>query len=133
MGIFTVNAKSGLPNGTTIFNHAGIFFDYNPVVMTNTVENIIGIPTAVTTLKKSTATTIYPNPANSELTINTGSNTYATAIITNTLGQVLMTQSLSSNDTKIKVSALTPGLYYLTLRGESGVEVKKFEKLYNCY
>ena len=131
--IFTVNAKSGLPNGTTIFNHAGIFFDYNPVVMTNTVENIIGIPTAVTTLKKSTATTIYPNPANSELTINTGSNTYATAIITNTLGQVLMTQSLSSNDTKIKVSALTPGLYYLTLRGESGVEVKKFEKLYNCY
>ena len=127
--IFTINAKSGLPNGTTIFNHAGIFFDYNPVVMTNTVENIIGTAAAVTTLNKNTETTIYPNPANNELTINTGSNTYATAIITNTLGQVLMAQSLSSNDTKIKVSALTPGLYYLTLRGESGVEVKKFEKL----
>ena len=127
--IFTVNAKSGLPNGTTIFNHAGIFFDYNPVVMTNTVENIIGTPAAVTAVNKNTATAIYPNPANNEISINTGSNSYATATITNTLGQVLMTQPLNSSDTKIKVSSLTPGLYYLTLRGESGVEVKKFEKL----
>lgn len=39
--VFKVNARAALPDSTTIFNHAGIFFDYNPVVMTNTVENII--------------------------------------------------------------------------------------------
>ncbi len=41
--VFTVKAKSGLADGATIYNHAGIFFDDNPVVMTNTIENIIGI------------------------------------------------------------------------------------------
>ena len=33
--MFNINTKAGLPNGTLIFNHAGIFFDDNPVVMTN--------------------------------------------------------------------------------------------------
>jgi len=41
--VFTVKAKNSLPDGATIYNHAGIFFDDNPVVMTNTIENIIGI------------------------------------------------------------------------------------------
>ncbi len=40
---FTIKAKSGLTDGTTIFNHAGIIFDDNPAVLTDTVENIIGI------------------------------------------------------------------------------------------
>ncbi len=43
MLIFNIKTKAGLPDGTTIFNHAGIFFDDNPVVMTNTIENVIGI------------------------------------------------------------------------------------------
>ncbi len=45
MVMFTINTRMGLPIGTTIFNHAGIFFDDNPVVMTGTVENMIGVPT----------------------------------------------------------------------------------------
>ena len=44
MVIFTINSKAGLPDCSKIFNHAGIFFDINPVVMTDTVENIIGLP-----------------------------------------------------------------------------------------
>ena len=43
MVVFNVKTKGGLPDGTLIFNHAGIFFDDNPVVMTDTVENIIGL------------------------------------------------------------------------------------------
>jgi uncharacterized protein YjdB len=41
--IFTVKTKAGLADGTTIFNHASIYFDDNAPVQTNTVENIIGI------------------------------------------------------------------------------------------
>ncbi len=40
---FTAMAKTGLPDGATIYNHAGIFFDDNPVVMTDTAINTIGI------------------------------------------------------------------------------------------
>ena len=41
--IFSVKTKPGLPIGTPINNRAGIYFDDNEVVMTNSVVNTIGI------------------------------------------------------------------------------------------
>jgi uncharacterized repeat protein (TIGR01451 family) len=126
--IFTINSKTGLPNGTKIDNRAGIYFDYNPVVMTNTVENIIGIPASVTTVSNNSKVDIYPNPANSELTIITGNGTYNTLNITNTLGQLLTTQPIIGQQTKVNVAELPAGMYYLTLKGDNGVKVQKFMK-----
>ncbi len=45
--MFNVNANYGVANGTHIDNHAGIFFDDNPVVMTDTSHNVILIPSLV--------------------------------------------------------------------------------------
>ncbi len=42
MLVYTVKTKTGLPDCTHIQGRAGIYFDENPVVMTNTVENITG-------------------------------------------------------------------------------------------
>ena len=127
--IFTINTKQGLPDGTKIDNRAGIYFDYNDVVMTNTAENIIGFPSGVTTVNNPSQVTLYPNPANDILTINTGNNTYNTLSITNTIGQSVLTQSISTPQTKVNVKSLPSGIYYVTLRGESGIKVQKFEKL----
>ncbi len=44
MVLFTVNARNGIADDTHISNRAGIYFDDNPVVMTNEVENITGLP-----------------------------------------------------------------------------------------
>jgi len=44
MVIFNIKTKAGLPSGAQIANYAGIFFDDNPVVMTDTVTNQIGLP-----------------------------------------------------------------------------------------
>ena len=127
---FNINTKAGLPNGTTVFNHAGIFFDDNPVVMTNTVEDIIGIPTTGTgTLTNRSNVSIYPNPANDELTIRTDNGTYSTATITNLLGQEVISQATPSSQTRVNISQLPTGMYYITLRGQSGVKVLKFEKM----
>jgi sugar lactone lactonase YvrE len=38
---FSIKAKAGLPNATDISNRAGIYFDDNPVVMTNEVHNLV--------------------------------------------------------------------------------------------
>ncbi len=127
--IFTINTKQGLANGTKIDNRAGIYFDYNDVVMTNTVENIIGVPSGVATIGNSSKVKLYPNPVSDELTINMDNGRYSTMSITNTIGQVMMTQSLNTLLTKVNVQALPGGIYFLTLRGESGVKVMKFEKL----
>ncbi len=43
MVVFTVKTLNGLADGTTISNEAGIYFDDNPVVMTNSVANLTGI------------------------------------------------------------------------------------------
>ncbi len=42
--MYTINAKRGLSDGTAIYGHAGIFFDDNPVVLTNVVTNNILTP-----------------------------------------------------------------------------------------
>ena len=48
MLVFNIKTKAGLSAGTTIFNHADIYFDDNPPVITDTVENIIAIPVTPT-------------------------------------------------------------------------------------
>lgn len=44
---FRVKVKRGLPDGIIIPNRVGIYFDDNKVVMTNQVENTIGMPPIV--------------------------------------------------------------------------------------
>lgn len=56
MVMFNIKPRGGLTNGTTISNHAGIFFDDNPVVMTGTVVNTIFTPQI--TVSTSPGTTI---------------------------------------------------------------------------
>ena len=126
---FNINTLSGLPNGTSIFNHAGIFFDDNAVVMTDTVEDIIGIPTGIAAVNNASKVIIYPNPANDQLTISIDNATYSSASITNVFGQQLLSQAINSAQTLVNVKALPAGMYYITLRGDSGVQVLKFEKL----
>jgi trimeric autotransporter adhesin len=41
--MYTIKARPGLADGITIPNRAGIYFDDNPVVMTNAVQNVIGM------------------------------------------------------------------------------------------
>lgn len=41
--VFTANVKSGLPDGTNIYNRASIYFDENLPILTNTAGNTIGI------------------------------------------------------------------------------------------
>jgi hypothetical protein len=44
MLVYKIKTRTGLPHGRTIPNRAGIYFDTNPVVLTNTVTNTILIP-----------------------------------------------------------------------------------------
>ncbi|MCW3124152.1 MAG: putative rane-anchored cell surface protein [Flavipsychrobacter sp.] len=127
--IFTVNTKQGLSDGTRIDNRAGIYFDYNDVVMTNTVTNIIGFPSGIAALSAASQVQLFPNPVNDILTISTITNAYRALTITNTIGQSVITQTISTPQTNINVKALPAGIYYITLRGESGIKVQKFEKL----
>ncbi len=127
---FSIKTKTGLPYGTLIPNGAGVYFDANAVVMTNTVTNIIGTPAAVKN-EPLTANdvTIYPNPANNLVNIKTTNGAYSSASIINTLGQLLLEQTLQATDTSIDIQSLAPGIYYILLKGATGLKAEKMQKL----
>lgn len=125
---YTIRAKTDLPFGTLIHNSASIYFDYNEPVKTNTVTNIIGIPTAVADVANEGEVVIYPNPANNELTF-TADRQFTSYTVTNTMGQQMMQQPISASQTNVNIKALPAGLYYISLKGEQGSTVRKFVKL----
>jgi len=45
------------------------------------------------------------------------------------MGQVMVQKQLTSLSTQVNVQPFPAGIYYITIKGEAGVEVKKFEKL----
>jgi len=128
--IFNINTRPGLLDGDSIFNHAGIFFDYNPIVITNTVENTIGCASAlgvVTIIPNKVQ--IFPNPTSEELTIKMDPHAYNSFTITNNVGQVLMQQQLNTTQTIVSVKSIPAGMYYITLKGDNGNTVQKFVKM----
>ncbi|PQJ09871.1 hypothetical protein CJD36_018270 [Flavipsychrobacter stenotrophus] len=73
-------------------------------------------------------TRIFPNPAGSELTIETNTEVYSAYTITNAIGQMLVRRQLSNAHTNVDVSALPLGVYYLSLTGKSS-RVQIFSKM----
>ena len=66
--IYELTPHSGATNGTIIKSKAGIYFDFNPPIMTNELENTLtnNIPACIITgindAIYSQFITIYPNP-----------------------------------------------------------------------
>jgi uncharacterized repeat protein (TIGR01451 family) len=127
MVIYSINRYPTLADGTHIRNRVGIYFDDNPPVLTNTAENTIGCPITSVNDVESAPTAIYPNPVTKELFIETTSNIYKNYTISNSLGQTLLSNNITSNQIAIDTRQLPPGLYILTLRG-SQTEVHKIIK-----
>ncbi len=125
---YSINAKNGLPVGANIDNRAGIYFDGNPVVLTNYTRNTIGLPLSTEPLSKSGNARIYPNPVYNELNISTLTNNYQVLTISNIWGQELINMPVTQPEFKINVQSLPAGVYYLRLVAKENVEVLKFVK-----
>ena len=73
---------------------------------------------------------LFPNPATDELTIQLGDlSTYHMFTVTNNLGQQVIVKKLTAVHTTIDLVQLPAGVYYITFKGDSGSEVRKFVKL----
>jgi uncharacterized repeat protein (TIGR01451 family) len=129
-GVFFYNiyTRLGLPDGTIIPNHAGIFFDYNIPVLTDTAKTEIGHPVAVTKISNNKSVYIYPNPATDDVTITADPNVYSSFSLTNTMGQVVTQQMITNKHTQVNVAQLPAGIYYITLKGDQANKVEKFVK-----
>ena len=129
--IYTINTLPGLTNATAIDSRVGIYFDVNPVVLTNTVENVVGCSTtSVGGINAEKTFDIYPNPVSDELTVVADNLVYSSLVIFNNIGQVLQQQPIVTGTTKLNTRSLPQGLYYIRLIQENGnYKVQKFVKM----
>jgi uncharacterized repeat protein (TIGR01451 family) len=123
---FSINAKQQLLPGTQITNRAGIYFDINPVVMTNEVMN--WLPVSVHEVANSKNFSVYPNPTTGELSIRTDAKLYQSAKLINNLGQIVVEQQISKELTTIDLKSLSTGIYFIHLSGTNGTAVEKVQK-----
>ena len=82
--------------------------------------HIISLPTLVPDLRSANGITIFPNPANNELTINTTTTLPYTITIHNIIGQEVYSLHTTQQQQTINTSELPAGLYNVTITDESG-------------
>jgi Secretion system C-terminal sorting domain/Regulator of chromosome condensation (RCC1) repeat len=117
-GVCTAGAdyEGQLGNGTTISLPGGqAYFDCSP-------GEVPGL--AVATVAPLAGTTLFPDPASSQITIS--SNVLIrSAVISNVAGQVLLTTTPNTTSTTVSVASLAPGIYLVRINDS---EVKRFVK-----
>ncbi|HWB64381.1 MAG TPA: T9SS type A sorting domain-containing protein [Chitinophagales bacterium] len=140
---FNLDTKTGEINWNTpcytgVFAIAYTVNSYRNGVLTGSLmrdQNIyIGwepLSTAITTTaNKQTGIRLFPNPANTELNVSITDAAAGFIELSNITGQkITMVQSNGNTVQTLDVSALAPGIYFVTYRNNSGKQsVEKFVK-----
>lgn len=124
---FKIRTKIGMPVLTKINNRASIYFDINPVIITNSTENIYVLKSVAETTNKEQIQ-VYPNPANDVLYIETNNRNYTSVKILNSIGQLITQLKLSKNISEVSTIQLAPGIYHLLVQGINECKAIKFQK-----
>ncbi len=107
--------------------HTRIRFMDSTLIDTSCHAPVIVSHVSVKDVAVASAVKIYPNPATAELHID-GDGSYNYATITNSVGQVVIQHSLNKPTNTIDILGLSPGVYFVTLKGPIGNYVSRFVK-----
>jgi Secretion system C-terminal sorting domain/Domain of unknown function DUF11 len=116
---FRLYPYTTLSLGNLIPNKAGIYFDYNAPVITNTALTTVVNPTGLTTESAALTGGAWPNPATGTLNVALDLPTAAplTVSLTDAVGRAVQTTTAAATaghfQTTLDVTGLTPGLYLL--------------------
>ena len=116
---FEIKPKTGYAVNDIIPNTAGIYFDFNPPIITNTCNSKF-----VTTLSNNsfefTKFEYYPNPVKNSLNIKNDA-TIKSVTITNLIGQTVLSKNINDLQSEIDLSNLQSGIYMMKVAGENAV------------
>lgn len=119
---FQILQKPNNPNGTVIKNWAGIVFDFNAPVITDTVVLTVMTPISVQDVSSDeNAISIYPNPFSTQTTLQTNTPFHnATLTVDNCFGQmVAQIKNISGQTITFHRDNLASGLYFVRLTEEN--------------
>lgn len=118
---FEIAQKANNPIGSVLDNRAGIYFDQNPVVLTNTVFHTVGnnfIPSATIEPAGAGHLQVYPNPATETMFLPLEAS--ANARLTDLMGNVLRQYDVRPPGLVIRRDGLPKGVYFVEIRGKDG-------------
>jgi Leucine-rich repeat (LRR) protein len=124
--LFKIKSKNTLVDGDSVLKSGKIYFDYNAPITTNNAVTIYqtlsnGIP------HLDNSITIYPNPANSILSIECNS-VINTIELYDIQGRLLETEITEKNKVVFDISSKQNGIYFLKITSEKGSKVEKIVK-----
>ncbi len=123
---FHIDPVDGLPNNTSVRNNAGIYFDFNDPVITNTTLHTFGEQyLSVRILEPnagSAAVHVWPNPATDAawITIATQHLQSGIFILSDAAGRQVMKRPFQTNPFQVETSGLKPGMYYFRIHDGAG-------------
>jgi len=118
---FRIAQRGANPAGTVINNTAGIYFDFNPPVITNTAMVTVGYPLVTgigTPVDPGTTLRAYPNPfTESTVIVVDGAHGPMTLTVRDVLGRTVKRQSARNTDRFIlDRKSLSSGQYVFEVR-----------------
>jgi Leucine-rich repeat (LRR) protein len=125
---FKIKTLPTLVVGNTFTNDASIYFDYNFPIVTNKATSTFKT-LEVQDFEFSNYFTLYPNPAKEVLNISSNESIEIKSIsIYNTLGQLVLVIPNAENVSKIDVSNLITGNYFIKINSDKGTSSAGFIK-----
>jgi hypothetical protein len=126
---FKIKTKSTLKVGDSFDNEANIYFDYNFPVLTNKATSKFATTLGTQDFEFSNYFKVYPIPANEVLNISAIQNIEIQSIaVYDILGQIVIALPNLKDISKIDVSNLSSGNYFINIKSDKGSSSMKFIK-----
>ncbi|MBK8413277.1 MAG: T9SS type A sorting domain-containing protein [Bacteroidetes bacterium] len=132
---YRIQPKTNLVAGNFINNNAGIYFDFNDPVLTNTAVTNIVLPTGLQTLSDKYDYAIYPNPTSGTTFIEVSAIQSAQAEVTllTMQGKLISFENhqlkVGPNKLDLNTSELSSGIYLVRMVIDGNLVVKKLVKM----
>ncbi|BAO74974.1 hypothetical protein WPG_0744 [Winogradskyella sp. PG-2] len=123
---FKIKSTAGYNINTVFENTAEIYFDFNLPIITNTVVTSLASGLSIEELENAIVR-FHPNPTNGIVNI-TSKSVLKHIEVTNILGQILLSQSLNTLETKIDLQSFVAGNYFISLQTDNGSIIKRVIK-----
>ena len=126
---FKIKTLPTLKVGDSFTNEANIYFDYNFPILTNKATSKFETTLNIQDFDFSNYFSLYPNPVNEELNIIAKQNIELQSLtIYDILGQVVIAFPNAKSGSKIDVSKLSSGNYFVKVKSDKGISSMKFIK-----
>jgi uncharacterized repeat protein (TIGR01451 family) len=121
---FSIYPIQNASEGTIIENKAGIYFDYNSPIITNTTQNIISkeqitLTQGAVSFKKNFK--VFPNPANDIIKVENEFETILSLELLDLSGKKI----LQTSQSELNIQNFPSGIYQLKMQTASGIWFEK--------